>query len=54
MSAKQTHRSQQQKKADAKVSAKRSRQEIVEEVEEVEEVPIGQNDGNLHFDDKSR
>ena len=53
MSAKQTHRSQQQKKADAKVSAKRSRQEILEEVVE-EEVPIGQNDGNLHFDDKSR
>ena len=26
---------------------------ILEEAE-VEEVPIGQNDGNLHFDDKSR
>ena len=53
MSAKRTHRSEQQRKADAKLAAKRSRQEVIEEVEEVE-VPLGQDDRKFHFDDKSR
>ena len=54
MAPKRTHRSDRKKKEDAKLDAKRSRQEEVEEEVAVEEVDIGQNDDKLHYDIKSR
>ena len=56
MSCNRTHRSKRQKADDAKLNAKRSRQEVIEPEEEgnVPEVPVGADNGRFHYDDQAR
>ena len=53
MSCQRTHRSKRQRADDAKLSAKRLRQEVIEPEEEVE-VPVGADNGKFQYDDKAR
>ena len=52
MSAQETHRSRRQTRSDAKVQAKRARNELVEEPNN--EVPLGRDNGRAFFNDKER
>ena len=54
MSCQQTHRSKRQRAQDAKLNAKRLRQEVIEPEEVEEQVPVGADNGKFQFDDKAR
>ena len=56
MSCHRTHRSKRQQAQDAKLNAKRLRQEEIlpEEEQNFEQVPVGADNGRLQFDDKAR
>ena len=58
MSCNQTHRSKRQRADDAKLNAKRSRQEVIQPEEEGNqqepEVPVGADNGRFHYDDQAR
>ena len=52
MSAQQTHRSRAQTRAQAKVQAKRARNELLEEPNT--DVPLGRDNGRFFYSDKER
>ena len=55
MSSKRTHRSKRQERDDAKVQAKRARQELAPEDEpNLEEIPLGVDNGSHFHEDNAR